>query len=291
MLSKKYSKEFNEYLEKFNELGSIDYVSREFLGLMRQKCYNCNKSRVECAFQPHCENRKYMNVMIEMKVNLNDIPAFCYSQQLRNIKDFLDGKAHLIEPIDYKLFLSDFIELLSIKLKIESKNYEKLLNEITTKIKNMKGKIYKIHRKGEKFNYFMLIAGGIIYYIDLMKEVVTVNLQNKAIETENELKDIIKLYCQYFNIDVEIIEEMAGWWYLKTTFPSKKLKSDKIFYDYKEKIQEFSNFINFFQEDAIVYFLIDIKTPLSQNWKHSRLTVIKLGEIFKSLNELSKKIA
>ncbi|NVM05133.1 MAG: hypothetical protein HWN67_22625 [Candidatus Helarchaeota archaeon] len=290
-MSKKYSKEFNDYLEKFNELGSIDYISREFLGLMRQKCYNCNKSRVECAFQPHCENRKYMNIMIEMKVNLSDIPAFCYSQQLRNIQDFLDGKAHLIEPIDYKLFFSDFIKLLNIKLEIESKNYDKLFNEIITKINKLKGKIYKIQRKEDKINYFLLIADGIIYYFDLKKEIVTINLQNKAIETEYELKDVIELYSKYFNIEIEIIEEMTGWWYLKASIPSKKLKSDKIINDYKEKIQEFSEFVNFFHDDSLIYFLIDIKTPLNQNRKLYKLTVSKLGEIFKSLNELSKKVA
>ncbi|MFX1451857.1 MAG: hypothetical protein ACFFCM_13505 [Promethearchaeota archaeon] len=290
-MSKKYSKEFNNYLEKFDEFGSIDYISREFLGLMRQKCYNCNKSRVECAFQPHCENRKYMNVMIEMKVNPNDLPAFCYSQQLRNIKDFLDGKAYLIEPIDYKVFLSDFIEILNIKIKVETKNYEKLLNEIIKKLTDLKGKVNTIRRKGEKKYYFMLIARGIIYYIDLQKEIVTINLQNKAIETENELKDVIELYKQYYNIEIEIIEEMTGWWYLKAVISFKKLKNEKLIIDYKEKIQEFSEFVNYFLEDGSVYFLIDIKTPLSLKWKDNKLTISKLSEIFKSLDELSKKMS
>ncbi|MFX0140291.1 MAG: hypothetical protein ACFFDN_42010 [Candidatus Hodarchaeota archaeon] len=290
-MSKKYSKEFNTYLEKFNELGSIDYISQEFLGLMRQKCYNCNKSRVECAFQPHCENRKYINVMIEMKVNLNDIPAFCYSQQLRNIKDFLDGKAYLIEPIDYKVFLSDFINLLNIKMKLELKNYDKILNEIIKKISDLKGNVYKIQRKGEKINYFMLIAEGYIYYFDLKKAIVTINLHNKAIQTEDELKNIIDLYSQYYNIEIEIIEEMTGWWYIKAAIPSKKLKSDKIINDYKEKIQEFSEFVNFYSEDSLIYFLIDIKTPLNQKWKDNKLSVSKLSEIFKLLNELFKKIS
>lgn len=278
-------------MEKFNELGSIDYISQEFLGLMRQKCYNCNKSRVECAFQPHCENRKYINVMIEMKVNLNDIPAFCYSQQLRNIKDFLDGKAYLIEPIDYKVFLSDFINLLNIKMKLELKNYDKILNEIIKKISDLKGNVYKIQRKGEKINYFMLIAEGYIYYFDLKKAIVTINLHNKAIQTEDELKNIIDLYSQYYNIEIEIIEEMTGWWYIKAAIPSKKLKSDKIINDYKEKIQEFSEFVNFYSEDSLIYFLIDIKTPLNQKWKDNKLSVSKLSEIFKLLNELFKKIS
>jgi len=84
---------------------------------------------------------------------------------------------------------------------------------------------------------------------------------------------------------------MTGWWYLKAAISFKKLKNEKLIIDYKEKIQEFSEFVNYFLEDGLVYFLIDIKTPLSLKWKDNKLTVSKLSEIFKSLDEISKKMS
>ncbi|MHA1378481.1 MAG: hypothetical protein ACTSRG_08875 [Candidatus Helarchaeota archaeon] len=289
-MSKKYSGEFAKFLEKFNELGSLEYISNEFLSLMRQKCFNCNKNRVECAFQPHCENRKFLNIMIHIKMNLNDIPSFCYSQQLRNIKDFLNGKAYLIEPVDYKVFLQDFIEILDIKLKSKSVDYNFLKNEIIKNISILKGKVYSVDRKMKNSRYFMFLADSIIYQIDFEQEVVTINLNEKIVETEEELSEIINLYSQYFNIDVEIVEEMVGWWYLKIALPSKRLKSENILVEYKEKIQEISEFANFFPENGTIIFLIDLKTPKNLKWKNLKFKVSDLFNIFKLLNNLSKKI-
>jgi len=289
-VSKKYSGEFAKFLEKFNELGSLEYISNEFLSLMRQKCFNCNKNRVECAFQPHCENRKFLNIMIHIKMNLNDIPSFCYSQQLRNIKDFLNGKAYLIEPVDYKVFLQDFIEILDIKLKSKSVDYNFLKNEIIKNISILKGKVYSVDRKMKNSRYFMFLADSIIYQIDFEQEVVTINLNEKIVETEEELSEIINLYSQYFNIDVEIVEEMVGWWYLKIALPSKRLKSENILVEYKEKIQEISEFANFFPENGTIIFLIDLKTPKNLKWKNLKFKVSDLFNIFKLLNNLSKKI-
>ncbi|MHA1299418.1 MAG: hypothetical protein ACTSO9_08300 [Candidatus Helarchaeota archaeon] len=290
-MSKKYAEEFTKYIEKFNELGSLDYISREFLGLMRQKCFNCNRNRVECAFQPHCENRKYMNVMVHMKLDLNDIPDFCYSQQLRNINDYLTGKAYLIEPIDYKVFLSDFVQILNIKLKSEHKKKNILISEIIKNISTLKGKVYKVKHREDIKDYFMFITDGIIYHIDLIREIVTINLRNKIIETEEELTDIIDLFSQYYNVKVEIIEEMRGWWYLKAIIPSKKLKSENIIIEYKNKIQEFSEFVNYYPNNDFFYFLIDIKNPNYKKWKDLKISVSNLNEIFILLNGLSKKIA
>ncbi|MFX0011707.1 MAG: hypothetical protein ACFE9R_15445 [Candidatus Hermodarchaeota archaeon] len=291
-MSKKYSSEFTEFIEKFNELGSLEYISNEFLSLMRQKCFNCNRNRVECAFQPHCENRKYMNIMIHMKMNLNDIPSFCYSQQLRNLKDYLTGKAYLIEPIDYKVFLQDFLELLDIKFKSEqTKKNETILDEIIKKIRILKGNVHIIDKKQGNQPYFMFIADGIIYYIDFQRDIVTINLNNKIIETEDELSDLIKLYSKFFNINTEIIEEMAGWWYLKVTIPSKQLKSENILNEYIEKIQKFSGYSNFFSENGTIKFFIDLKTPKNQKWDILKFKVSNLLSIFKLLGDLSKKIA
>lgn len=278
-------------MKEFNEIENINYILQDFLDLLREKCNNCNKSRVECAFQPHCENRKYMNTQVHLKVDPNDLPAFCYSQQVRNINDYLNKKPFLIEPVDYKIFLSDFNELLKIKTRFDPKNFDKLGKEITRKISNLKGKTYNIQTKEDSKNYFMLIADGIIYFIDLKKEIVTVNLKNKALETEHELSDIINLYSQYYDIKIEIIEEMTGWWYLKASFPSKKVKSDDILKEYKEKIEKFSEYVHYYIDSDTIHFLIDIKTPLNNKWKDFKFSASKIHEIFKLLNEISKKVS
>jgi len=121
-MSRKYSESLSKYLKRSDDLKSVNYIAKEFLELMRQKCENCMKYRIECALQPHCENRKYINVLIDLQVKPGDLPAFCYTQHKRNIENYLKGKPYIVEVEDSKLYLMDFLELLGEKKKKKKKS-------------------------------------------------------------------------------------------------------------------------------------------------------------------------
>jgi len=287
-LAEKNSENLIDYIKNVHNLENTDYVTREFLDLMKKhKCDLCNKNRIDCSFNPWCPNRMYLSIMIDLDLKKDYLPDFCYSQHLWNLNNYLTGKVYNIEPIDIKLFLEDFIQLLEINLKIEPTMY----NEIVKKMTKQKGKVNSIPRREKETDYFLLIADGILYHLDLNRLIVTVNLQNKVVQTEQELADIINLYGQYYNLKVEIIEELMGWWYLKISTPMKKLKNINILQEYSEKLQEFSEYAYSYLNDSMATFIIDIKTPLNKKWRDLKFSVSKIARVFETIIELTKKTA
>lgn len=278
-------------MEKYEDLELLTFMSSEFLDMMRQKCEKCNKSRIECTFNPFCAERKLLSIQIVVGVDKKDLPDFCYSLHVENIAKYLTNKTYSIEPVDVKLFLPKFLEILEIKINLDPDSYEEICSEIVKKVSKYKGTIYSSYRNEDTITYFMFIADGVIYHIDFRRGIVTINLLNKVVTTEQELSDIIKLYSQHYNIKVEIIEEMEGWWYLKAFIPFKKLKNVNLLKDYKDKFQEFSDYVYYSVEGTIINYIIDVKTPLYQNWKETKFNVVKIKKIFELLNECFKKVS
>lgn len=278
-------------MEKSKNIENLNFASKRFLELHREVCEICNKSRIDCSFNPHCENRMYLSMQIDLDFTKSELPDFCYSQHLWNLSNFLNGKTYSIEPIDVKLFLLDFGKLLEINLKVEPKAYNEICNEIIKKMTKLKGRVNSLSRIESPIPYFLFIADGILYSIDLTKEIVTVNALNKVIQAEQEFADIINLLGQFYNFKVEIGEEITGWWYLKIAIPAKKLKNINIIKELNEKLQEFLEYTQFFEKDNIINFIIDLKTPLNGNWKNRKFSIAKIKRIFEILYDLSKKIA
>ncbi|MFX1294553.1 MAG: hypothetical protein ACFFD2_06845 [Promethearchaeota archaeon] len=232
-----------------------------------------------------------MSIQIDLGIDKKDLPDFCYSLHVNNISNYLMNKIYSIEPVDVKVFLSKFIEILGTKINLGSDSYEDISNELMKRVGKFKGNIYSAYRNEDRISYFMFIADEVIYYIDFKRGIVTVNLQNKLITTEQELSDLINLYSQCYNIKVEIIEEMEGWWYLKASIQFKKLKSMNPIKESSEKFQEFSDYVYYSIDGNILNFVLDVKTPLNQNWKDKKLSAIKIKKIFEILNDLFKKIS
>jgi hypothetical protein len=286
-----YVKNFIDYMEKSKNSENTNFASKRFLELHRDVCEVCNKSRIDCSFNPHCENRMYLSMQIDLDYKKSELPDFCYSQHLWNLSNFLNGKTYSIEPIDVKLFLEDFMKILEINLKVEPKAYNDICNEIVKKMTKLKGRVNFTSRIEGTIPYFLFISDGIIYSIDLKKEIVTINVLNKVLQEEQEFADIINLLGQFYNFKVEIIEEIAGWWYLKIAVPAKKLKNINIIKEINEKLQEFLEYTQFFEKDNIINFIIDLKTPSNENWKNMKFSIAKIKRIFELLFDLSKKIA
>lgn len=281
-----------EYIKNVKNIENTDYITKEFLDLMKKhKCDLCNKNRIDCSFNPWCPNRMYLSIMIDLDLKKDYLPDFCYSQHLWNLTNYLTGKVYNIDPIDVKLFLEDFMQVLEINLKVEPPMYNKICNEIVKKMGKLKGKVNQAPRTETNRDYFLFIVDGILYHIDLKRLIVTVNLQNKVVQSEQELADIINLYGQHFNYKVEISEELMGWWYLKISIPVKKIKNVNIVQEYSEKLQELSEYIHYYLSNNIVNFVIDIKTPLNKNWRNLKFSIAKITKIFEVVTDFTKNIA
>ncbi|NHI92713.1 MAG: hypothetical protein EAX96_09460 [Candidatus Lokiarchaeota archaeon] len=322
---KKYSKQLSGYFEKNKDSNSMDYIAKEFLNLMKQKCEKCLRYRTECALNPHCKDRRYVNILIDMEVKPDDLPSFCYLQHKRSIENILKGKPNLFDPIDAKLYLIDFLQIVGVK-KTLSGNMNRIcsnLDQLLPKLApNFDSKLL------EDKKLFIFTLNDSLNLVDFNSEIVTINLKFEYPKSEEELKAFILLYQKMYHLDIEIIEEMWGWWYLKVIFPDlnelkerienfeqkigfdstydfpdlkslkekflkiKSLKekikiSELIGTEISKKLENLCDHVQYYEEDNKFVYFIDVKTPKSQNWYNSKFSVNKLKKIFEILAQLN----
>ncbi|MHA1798664.1 MAG: hypothetical protein ACTSVY_09470 [Candidatus Helarchaeota archaeon] len=291
-MSKKYFKGLTTYFKESKDSNSMDYIAREFLGLMKQKCEKCLRYRTECALNPHCKDRKYINILISLNVKPDDLPGFCYLQHKRSIENLLKGKPNLFEPIDAKLYLKDFLDIVGVK-KTLSKNIRRICHNLDILLPKL-SPIFE-SRYLEFDEIYIFSFNDMLNLIDFKVEVVTMNIKFEYPQSEEELKCYIALYQKIFNLDVEIIEEMWGWWYLKITIPDIKSIKKKINnFDVKleteinNKLENLSDNFQYYEENNDLIYLIDLKTPKNQNWDKYKFNVHKLRRLFETLNQIEK---
>ena len=313
------------YFEKNKDSNSMDYIAREFLNLMKQKCEKCLRYRTECALNPHCKDRRYINILIDMGVKPDDLPSFCYLQHKRSIENILKSKPNLFDPTDAKLYLTDFLQILGVK-KTLSKNIKRICNNLDMLLPKFASNFESIFLENKKLYIFSM--NDSLNLIDFDSEIVTINLKHEYPKSEEELRSYILLYKKIFQLDIEIIEEMWGWWYIKVTFPNlntlkKRLKhfEDKVgadnTYDFPDlksirdkflklktiqekikifeeietelhnKLESLSDHVQYYEEENDFIYLIDLKTPKNQNWNNYKFSVNKLSKIFEILAQLN----
>jgi len=86
----------------------------EMVDLRRKVCDECQSNKVLCILQPKCgPNRDFLDILIG--IGYKDIPKFCYSQRLREVKRRLDLDEEI--PNGIKVYLPDYLKLNRLKRK------------------------------------------------------------------------------------------------------------------------------------------------------------------------------
>ena len=326
-MSKKYSKSMTIYFEENRNSNSIEYIAREFLTLMKQKCEKCMRYRTECALNPHCKDRRYINILVDLNVKPDELPSFCYLQHVRSVKNFLKEKPNLFDPVDAKIYLKDFLKIIGVK-KALSKNVERISSNLDVIL----GKLAKRHFHSdyiESRNYYVFSFNESINLIDFDREIVTINLKYESPSSEEELHSFIIHYQKMFDLEVEIIEEIWGWWNLKITFANLNLLKENLenfeeklekeikdgnaslkamkkkFKNLKQLKQKIKNFdkeiitsviekleglcdkVQYHEDENELVYLIDIKTPKNQNWSKYKFNLHKIKKIFESISRIT----
>ena len=204
-MSKKYSKQLTSYFEKNIDSNSMDYIAREFLNLMKQKCEKCLRYRTECALNPHCKDRRYINILIDMGVKPDDLPSFCYLQHKRSIENVLKDKPNLFDPVDAKLYLKDFLDIVGVK-KTLSMNIKRISDNLEVILSKLATNFESILLENEKV--FIFSINDNLNLVDFNTEIVTLNIRNEYPKSEEELRSYILLYRKIYQLEIDIIEEI-----------------------------------------------------------------------------------
>ncbi|UYP43830.1 hypothetical protein NEF87_000115 [Candidatus Lokiarchaeum ossiferum] len=222
----------------FTEEDLVSYVSRSNIPKeamvqlnqllfkeLQEYCDVCEDDRMICVLSPQCPKRILLKVRIQSGAVVDDLPKFCYSQAVNNIKRYLNKNTTLYSPRDELIFNEDFINIMFPRLqkKILS-NYKKdlkLVHELIDKSKipavhldirhSNHDVFYKIRTKDKliregTFIYdiigeFLLIWYEEAIFLSNFKTGVTIiNAKKDPIEDLKIIDIVFHTYCSELNI-------------------------------------------------------------------------------------------
>lgn len=128
----------------FTERDLVNYISTEIVPKeammqlnqllfkeLREYCLACEDDRMVCVLSPQCPKRILLKVRIQSGASIDDLPQFCYSQAVNNIRRYLNKNTTLYTPQDELISNKDFIDIMFPRLyKHIIRLYNKDLGEL-----------------------------------------------------------------------------------------------------------------------------------------------------------------
>ena len=193
---KKHTNRFSRRIQLLDEAADKQ-LAKELIQMHEAKCKACQDDRLRCATNPACKNRNFLNTLIEIGVEPEDLPAYCYSLNIGGIRRYiLERKGRIIN--NRRLPIKDLLQALSVSS----------IRHFTTKFK----KVWSNFSQAQE-NDVMLVAGdNLLFRFDFHRGIVTVNPTMDPIDTF----DVFKLYCKLFSAIYElpsIVNDVtSNWW-------------------------------------------------------------------------------
>ncbi|MHA1917594.1 MAG: hypothetical protein ACTSUV_04690 [Candidatus Ranarchaeia archaeon] len=282
-------KVFTEYLKKPCNENDLSYVIAEQIALMENVCRKCMNDRMSCVLSPPCGDRKHLNLLIAVGAPESSYPKFCYDTYKKNLEKFWKKMKVLVKPVDAHLPLKTFIALISnikkVKDNYDLSNFKSLEKSIIEHFKKYSKSVESISNEDRIF----LSVDGIIYLIDLRKELVTINVETRNILNEKELEDLISLFLKGKKITYSLIPKFKGWYYLKISLPLKN-KTEIITFEELLKLHKKKfDYLQLVSMEGKVSLVVDIKTLDFSNEK-SITPYVNMRNLFLDLNERIERL-
>lgn len=276
-----------DFIEKYGEklagfISSEDNRERvlslveELLSHICEVCAECESDRIKCAFKPICgSNRPFLNVMIDLGMSLDDLPQYCLQQRTSLIKRYLHGKIKYLSLKDAKMPLKLFLEIIpkarSLPLFVP-KNPKELVDVLKDEFKRNFEETTITPDEGDeehspKISEKMMFVSvdGKLLYLDLENGTATINPLDDRVDSEVKLRLLIRHLAKISNLDVDIIEEMYGFWYLSFLLKDKCTSLPKEMVDslkrYITSLEPYSDYVTYRLDGTKLYLLVDVKPP------------------------------
>ncbi|MHA1409053.1 MAG: hypothetical protein ACTSQY_01810 [Candidatus Odinarchaeia archaeon] len=293
----KYSDLLSKYLIREGGRERVLALLQELLLHMNEVCETCQQDRIRCALKPLCgPSRPFLITRIELGFKSEELPQFCLKQYLNYIKNFLTGKIKYVELKDIKLTLGQFFSLLQeirpIPVYIPPRDQpDELIKVLFDTVKKTLDNVLVF--KGKDHSYLWML--NTLIHIDMTSRIITINPTDDPITSEEELKQAIITLSTIYDIPVEIIEEMYGFWYIN--FFIKKIKTKRILTKEeletlrisREKLEQHTDYAVYNIREQKIHALVDIASP-GRNPKGKRLTMGTLRKIFDIIKETRTKL-
>lgn len=181
------------------DVAANNQLAKELIELHEAKCTACQEDRLSCAVRPRCMNRNFLNALIEIGVKPQDLPSFCYSQYLEQIRRFiLDKKGRGMQ--DRRIAIKDLLSTLSVSS----------IRHFSTKFK----KIWKNFSSVNEHHILLIVGDGLMFRFDFERGIVTLNPIHDRIDNF----DVFRLYCElfsaYYDLKTSVTDLTLNWWLL-----------------------------------------------------------------------------
>ncbi len=214
-MSKQYRRDVtNKLANVLNHSSSerVNTIVDEMIELRRKECDECQSNKVLCILQPKCgPNRDFLDILIG--IGYQDIPQFCYTQRIRDVKRRIDSNEEI--PSGTKVKLVDYLALNKLKRKITT-----TLEELET----VKGYIAGTDLK----HSFVILINNNLVVIDAESSIVTFNPWDFRL-THKNFEPFAKLLLKRYDFMElhRLVEEYQGLWIfeLKTRIPQADVET------------------------------------------------------------------
>lgn len=241
-------------------------LAKELMLLHEAKCTQCQEDRLSCTVRPACKNRNFLNMLIELGVEPQDLPSFCYSVYLDQVCRFiLDKKGRGV--LDKRLLIKDLLST----LKVSS------IRHFNSKFKSEWKNFASVRDKNH-----MLVAGdGLLFHFDFARGVVIINPSSQVISSYDVIKLFVEVLSESKQIKAETRDITTNWWEIRIEVTNKKLDSESIG-PIKEKIPD--HFV--FPQVLATNDGIEVRAEVIADGARDSITVKNLVDIFTLVKDL-----
>ena len=288
-------------------------------------CDVCEEDRMICVLSPMCPRRILLKVRIQSGASKDDLPKFCYSQAVNNLKRYMKKLTTLYQPVDELVYNKDFIDIMFPRL------YDKFVSYFNTDRDRIHQLIENSKVPAEKFEIYnfdnqifrkiidqnkLIRDGTFIYSISenlllvWYEEAIFIsefsddsnlticNAKYDVIVNLKIIEVVFQIYCAQYGIIGHSILDSSNQISLEMKIPMVKISEDLLneessfFSDLIQNMQEFFSEIQIshdsdnFMRFSIVYQKIE--HFLKRN-KLKPLTYNSIESMIKKVSKLKKK--
>jgi hypothetical protein len=172
-------------------------LARELMQLHKKKCTECQEDRLGCTVRPACKDRNFLIMLIELGVEPPDLPSFCYSQYLDQVKRFIIERKGR-DMIDRKIPIKDLLSVLNMGS----------IRQFTTRF----SKIWSRSSTVREDNVMIVIGDELLFHFDFARGIVTLNPDHFAIGDFHLLKLYMNLLSEHNGLTSRVSDTTRNWW-------------------------------------------------------------------------------
>ncbi len=255
---------------------STNGILKSMLESFREQiCINeCQFNRVVCILRPKCPQRHFQDLLLQSGYKHASIPQFCYSVRLKELNESYIKDLSLTS--DVNIFLIDFYRIFGQnKTRF---HYKRDFGKILT--------FFEIENVQEVTpNFTILGLKKNLIFVDLEKELVTVNPEHWIVTDPNIVEAIFEVFSKEYKVKIEITDKSEHIITITFSFPKAAEELHEASFD--DVIRNSDTLMSYDADTNEVFGELHIPQPDS---KHALdFNVKKIRRIFEQLNDIRPK--